>query len=79
MGAPAGGAGDHPHPLLTDPQGLEDVPGGPHLLHRVVGEGDADGVADAVAEEGADADGRLDEAHPLGPRLGDPQVEGSRK
>src|SRR5690606_1178008 len=46
------------------------------FVNAVFGEGDADGVAEAVGEEGADADGGFDAAVFAGAGLGDAEVEG---
>jgi hypothetical protein len=42
----------------------------------VLGEADADGVAESVAEEGTDADGGFDAAVLAFARLGDAEVDG---
>ena len=44
FGPSAGGAGDEVRPLPAQADGLEDVPGGVDLLHRVGGEGHPEGV-----------------------------------
>jgi hypothetical protein len=54
---------------------LQDVEAGLHLLHRIGGERDADGVPDSRPEKRADADRRFDRAHAQGPGLGDAEME----
>ena len=75
-GSSAGGAGDDVHAVLPKSRGLENVPGGVNLLHRVVGEADPDGIADAVQKQRADAHGGLDQTLPDGAGLGHADVEG---
>ncbi len=53
-GASAGGTGDDVDALFPQARGLQDVLGGVDLLHGIVGQGDADGVADAVEEQSTD-------------------------
>ena len=72
----AGRAGDEHGAALAELEGLEDLPGHLDLLLRVEGgERDADGVADAVGEQRAEADGGLQRARPLRARLGDAEVQ----
>ena len=75
-GTAAGRAGDEVRGAGRVTEAFENIPGGVDLPHRVGGQGDADGLADAVQEEAADAGGRFDEAHPLGAGFGDAEVEG---
>ena len=63
-------------PLPAQADGLENVPGGIDLLHRVGGEGHPEGVPDPQGQQAADAGGSLQRPHVGGARLGDPQVEG---
>ena len=62
-------------PPVTQAQRLQHVEPGLDLLHRIGGEGDANGVADAGPEQIADADGRLDGAATQSARLGDAQMD----
>ena len=71
----AGRAGDDVDAAVAQAQRLQDVEAGLDLLHRVGGERDADGVADAGPQQAAHADRRLDRARAQGPRLGDAQVQ----
>src|SRR3989338_7366121 len=73
--ARAGGTGDDVHALGTQPQALEDVEADPHLLHRIGGERDADGVADAIGEQHAYADGGFDRAGTQAAGLGDAEMQ----
>ncbi len=67
---------DQHRAALTQAQRLEDLPGDLDLLLRVEGrEADPDRVADPVGEQRPEADGRLQRSRPLGPRLGDPEVD----
>ena len=72
----AGRAGDEAHAARTQPRGLDDGDAGADLLDGVSRQGDADGVADALAQKRADADGGLNSAVPLGAGLGDAEVQG---
>ena len=58
----AGGTGDEVDAAGTDAQGFEDVEAHLHLLHRIGGQGDAQGVANPFAQQHAKADGGLDRA-----------------
>ena len=63
-------------PALAQLERLEDLPGDLDLLLGVEGrERDPDRVADPVGQQRAETDRRLERARPLGPRLGDPQVQ----
>ena len=76
LGPPAGRAGDQVEPLaLAQPERFEELATGPGLLHRVGGERVADGVADALGEEGADPGRRLDEPGRRRAGLGHPEVQ----
>ncbi len=57
-----GGAGNHVHAFVEQAQAAQKQPARPHLLHRVAGEGNANGIADAVEQQAADAGGGFDEA-----------------
>ena len=54
----------------------EEVGADGDFAGAVFGEGDADGVAEAVAEEGADADGGFDAAVFAFASFGDAEVDG---
>src|SRR5262249_56987790 len=71
-----GRAGDQDRAALTQLKGLEDLPGDLDLLLGVEGrEADADRVADAVGEQGAEADRGLERSRPLRPRFRDSEVD----
>ena len=76
LGPPAGRAGDQVEALaLPQPEGLEKLAAGPGLLHRIGGQRVADGVADALGQQGADPGRRLDEPVRRRPRLGHAEVQ----
>ena len=54
--APARRAGDDRHAALAQLKRLQNLPRDAHLLLRLGGERDADGVADAFVQEYAEAD-----------------------
>ena len=56
LGAAAGGAGNEDGTVLLHAHGAQDLFGGLHFFQRVIGEGDTDGIANAVQKEAADAD-----------------------
>src|SRR5690606_12667633 len=56
LGAAAGGAGDDVELPRLEVQRLQDLVADLDLLHRRGGEGDTDGVADALAEQDAEGD-----------------------
>ena len=56
--------------------GREDILGRTHLLHRVGGEAHPNGVADALTQQAADADGGFQYPHPGRTRLCDSQMQG---
>ena len=56
--------------------GGQDVQSGADLLLRVRREADPDGVADALAQQAADADGGFQHPQAGGAGLGDSQVQG---
>ena len=68
VAAAAGGAGDDFRPALPNPQGLQDFIPHPDLFHRVPGQGDPQGVADALGQQHADAEGGFDDARKTGRR-----------
>ncbi|CAL2070463.1 protein of unknown function [Streptomyces murinus] len=76
LGAAAGRAGDDLQAALAQVQGLQDLGADLDLLDRRGREGDADGVADALGEQRAEGDGRLDGALEGRARLGDAEVQG---
>ena len=55
-------ARDKAHALAAQPGRLQNGDAGAHLLHGVSRERDADRVADALGQQGADADGGADDA-----------------
>src|SRR4051794_38005154 len=75
LGAPARGAADDLQTALAQVQRLEDLVADLDLLHRRGGEGDADRVADALAQQRAEGDGGLDRALEGRPGLGHPEVQ----
>src|SRR5712691_1389933 len=76
VGATARGARDEGEAALAKPERLQDVDADAHLFHRIGRERHADGVADALGQERAQADGGLDRPHTRCPRLGHAEVEG---
>src|SRR5581483_3486965 len=75
LGAPAGGTGDELDFGAAQAQRLQNIVTGRKLLDGVFGEGDADGVADALRQQRADA-GRAFDARVLAvARLGDAQMQ----
>ena len=62
-------------PLLPKTERLQDLETDPHFVHRVAGEGDPQGIADAFGQEDAEPDRRLDRAGKGGARLGDADME----
>src|SRR5207253_10801885 len=73
---PAAGAGDEVEGAAADAEGLQDGLGGLDLLDGVGRERDAQGVADALRQQGADADGGLHQSGGGRAGLGHPQVQG---
>ena len=55
--------------------GRHDLLAGRDLMHGILRQGDADGVADALGQQRADADGRLDAAFVTAARFGHAQVQ----
>ena len=55
-------ARDKAHALAAQPGRLQNGDAGAHLLHGVSRERDADRIADALGQQGADADGGADDA-----------------
>src|SRR5436309_2411534 len=52
----------------------QQVPANGYLMRGIFGEGNADGIAQAIAQQGADADGALDAGIFAFARFGDAQV-----
>lgn len=75
-GAPAGGAGDHLDAARPQLQRLEDQLGALYLLHGIPGQGNADGVPNALIEDDPQAHRGFNISRKQGPRLGDPHMEG---
>ena len=76
LGPAARRAGDEVEALaLAQPQRLEELAPGLGLLDRVGGQRVADGVADALGEQGPDAGGALQEPGRRRARLGHPEVQ----
>src|SRR5206468_3338385 len=75
VGATARGARDEREAALPEAERLEDVDPDPDFLGRIRGERDADRVADALSEERAKADRRLDRADAGRARLRHTQVK----
>ena len=76
LGPAARGAGDEVEPLaLAQAERLEQLATRPRLLDRVGGEREADGVADALGQQRADARRALDQARRRRARLGDAEVQ----
>ncbi len=76
LGPSAARAGDEVDAgALTQAEGLEQLATGPRLFHRVGGEAVADGVTDALHQQGGDAGGGLDQPARRWPGLGDAQVQ----
>ena len=75
FGTAAGGTGDQIGPRLPQAGGRENIQGGPDFLLRVRRQADPEGIADALAQQAADADGGFQ--HPQAGRagLGDSQVQ----
>src|SRR5207253_2611869 len=71
----AGGAGDDVHAAVAQAQRLEDVEADLDLLHRVGGQADTDGVANAGPEQVSHADGGLHRPGPGRAGLGDAHVQ----
>ena len=70
------GTGDEVEPLaLPEAQGLEQLPPGPRLFHRVGGERVADGVADALGQQRGDPGRPLQQPGRRRAGLGHPEVE----
>ncbi len=76
LGAPAGGAGDDLEFALAQAHELQELGADLDLLDRRCGQGDADGVPDALGEQRAEGGAGLDGALEGGARLGHPEVEG---
>ena len=76
LGPAARRAGDEVEALsLAQPEDLEQLTPGPGLFDRVGGERVADGVADALGEQGADAGRALDQTGRAAAGLGDAEVQ----
>ena len=76
LGPAARRAGDEVEALaLPQPHGFEQLAPGPGLLDRVGGERVADGVADALGQQGGDAGRALDQPGGRRARLGHPEVQ----
>ena len=75
LGAAAGGAGDDLEAARLEVERLQDLEADLDLLDRRRGERDPDGVADALAQQGAEGDRRLDGALERRPGLGDAEVQ----
>ena len=73
--ASAGGAGDDFRPALAQSEGTEQFPRHGHLFFRGSRQRDAQGVADALAEEDAHADRGFDGSAQHAARLGDAKVQ----
>src|SRR5699024_10476179 len=76
LGAAAGGAGDDLGPRHREAHRPQDVEAGLHFLFGVGGQGHPDGVPEALQQQPAAAHARLEQAHLVGARLGDPHMEG---
>ena len=74
-GAPTGGAGDEIRLVQTGAGGLQDRLGRRNFILGRLGEGDANGVAQPVREQSADANRALDAPIHTGPRLGHAKVQ----
>ena len=74
-GPAAGRAGDEIDACAAQTRRLENALGGDDLLHRIRRQGDADRIADAQAQQSADADGGFQDALRRGPRLRHADVE----
>ena len=72
---PAGGAGDDFRPALAQSEGAEQFPRHGHLFFRGSRQRDAQGVADALAEEDPHADRGFDGSAQHAARLGDAKVQ----
>ena len=72
----AGRAGDQVRPAAAHVDGLQDAFGGHDLFHRIGGQADPDGIADALTQQSANADGGFQHAHFRRARLGDAQMQG---
>ena len=72
----AGWAGDDRDAAMAQMQRLEDLEAGLDLLHRVGRKRHADGVADPLGQQHADADGRFDRAPDESAGLGHADVQG---
>ena len=76
LGPAARRAGDQVEALaLAQPERLEELAAGAGLLDRVGGQREADGVADALGQQRADAGGALDQARRRRTGLGDAEVQ----
>src|SRR5690242_850424 len=75
LGAAAGRAGHDLQAAGAQAEGLEDGGADLNLLDRRGGEGDPDRVADALGEQGAEGDGRLDRALEDRAGFGDAKVQ----
>src|SRR5258706_4950285 len=75
VGAPARRARDEREALIAQAERLQHVEARGNFLHRVLGERDADGVADALVQEDAHARGRADRSRGLRARLGHSEMQ----
>ena len=75
LGPAAGGARHDLQPALAQVEGLQDLHPDLDLLHRRGGQRHADGVADAVGQQGSEGHRGLDGALEGRAGLGDPQVQ----
>ena len=76
LGPAARRAGDEVEALaLPEAERLEQLAAGPGLLDRVGGQREADGVADALGQQGADAGGALDQPGRRRAGLGHAEVQ----
>ena len=62
-------------PLERSRRTLEDIPADAYLFHRIGGERDANGVANALGQQHADADGQTDRAGTKPANLGNAEMQ----
>ena len=74
-GAAAGGAGNDVHRVAPQAHRAQNAQPRFHLRHGIAGERHADGVANAVQQQAADADGGFDVARARLARLGHADVQ----
>ena len=72
---PQDGQAMRSRPLRSRSRAIPAAAAGPGLFDRVGGEREADGVADALGQQRADAGGALDQAGRRRPGLGDAEVQ----